>query len=183
MLFRRAGGLGENSSSCSEVRLVVAELAHSRRLGALSAAGGGCAEGSWLTSFQLEEKAFLEALGSIISTSSLLHGENQQQSLADSRFHLPPFPAVTSFLNQKRTLFPERALFAASTCRSPRSWCSLWCPWQAGQEEGTEFLGGRVEGLLLHPVPAFDVGLWVHCPILGGGRDISSVSCDRAEFC
>lgn len=45
-----------------------------------------------------------------------------------------------------------------------------------------EFLGGRVEGLFLHPVPTPDVGLQVHCPILGGVRDISSVSCDRAEF-
>lgn len=59
VLFRRAGGLGENSCSCSEVRSVVAGLAQRRRLGALSAAGVACAEGSWLTSFQLEEKPFL----------------------------------------------------------------------------------------------------------------------------
>lgn len=39
-----------------------------------------------------------------------------------------------------------------------------------------------MEGLFLHPVPTSDVGLQVHCPILGGIRDISSVSCDRAEF-
>lgn len=41
---------------CSEVRLVFAGLAQRRRLGAFSAAGLDCAKGSWLTSFQLEEK-------------------------------------------------------------------------------------------------------------------------------
>lgn len=45
-----------------------------------------------------------------------------------------------------------------------------------------EFFGGRVEGLFLHPVPTADVGLQVHCPILGGGRDGSSVSCDGTVF-
>lgn len=88
-----------------------------------------CAKGSWLTSSQLEEKTFLWALGSIISTSSLWHGDDPQQSLAGSGFHLPPFLTVASFLNEKRTLFPEGALLAAPTCRSQRSCCSLWCPW------------------------------------------------------
>lgn len=36
--------------------------------------------------------------------------------------------------------------------------------------------------MLLHPVPTSDVGLQVCCPILGGIRDISSVSCERTEF-
>lgn len=60
----------ENSCSCSKVRSVVVWLAQRRSSGALSLAGVGCAKGSWLT-FQLEEKTFLQALGSIISTSSL----------------------------------------------------------------------------------------------------------------
>lgn len=136
----------------------------------------GCPQSSWgwlcrgeLADFlPAEGKPFLWALGSIISTSSLLHGENRQQSLAGSWFHLPPFPAVASFLNQKRTLFPERALLAAPTCRSQGSWCSLWCPWQAGQEEGSEFLAGRVDRLFLHPVPTSDVGLRCIVPSLEG---------------
>lgn len=37
----------------------IAGLAQRGRLGALSAAGVGCTDGSWLTSFQLEEKTFL----------------------------------------------------------------------------------------------------------------------------
>lgn len=57
--FQESRGLGENSCSCSEVRSGLAGLAQRRRLGALSAAGVGCAEGSWLTSFQLEEETFL----------------------------------------------------------------------------------------------------------------------------
>lgn len=59
VLFRRAGGSSENSCSCSKVKSVVGGLAQRRRLGALSAAGVGAAKGSWLTSFQLEEKPFL----------------------------------------------------------------------------------------------------------------------------
>lgn len=151
----------------------------------------GCSQCSWGCLCRGELVDFLPAEGKTISVGSGEHHLHLKpfawgESTAVTGWFLvspPTLPAVTSFLNQKRTLFPERALLAAPTCRSQRSWSSLWCPWQAGQEEGTEFLGGRVEGLFLHPVPTSHVGLQVHCLILGGERDSSSVSCDRAEFC
>lgn len=71
-------------------------------------------------------------------------------------FHLPPFPADASFLNQKRTLFPERAWLAALGFGPPprrRSWCSLLtlcgaagAGWRMGQEEGCCSVVRRVEG-------------------------------------
>lgn len=93
----------------------------------------------------------------------------------------PPILPRSCFLLESEKNFVPRKSFVCSF-HLQRGWCSLWCPWQAGQEKGTEFHGGRVEGLFLHPVPTSDVGLQVHCPVLGGRRDISSVSCDRAEF-
>lgn len=95
-------------------------------------------------------------------------GKIDSRSWLGAWFHLPPSPAAASFLNQKRTLFPERAWLAALRVRPAprhRRWCSLSVvpPALAGNGAGGGLLfrggqgGGGVCSSSLLPPLTWDV--------------------------